>query len=247
MDRKIAVQLKNVTKSYGSFEAVKNISLDIYEGEIFGFLGVNGAGKTSTLRMLAGVLKPSSGSLSICGFDLDKEPIQAKQITGYIPDRPYLYTKLTGREFLYFICDLYNVPASKAEARIAELLGEYRLLDWQNELIESYSHGMRQRLATCAALVHDPKVLIVDEPMVGLDPHGAKFLKEAFKRYSKQGVTILLSTHTLHVAEEVADRMVIIDRGSIVTMGTLAEIRAGTGKEHGRLEDLFLELTATGD
>lgn len=241
------VRLDHVSKSYGSFQAVKDISLEIRPGEIFGFLGVNGAGKTTTLRMLAGVLKPTSGTISIGGYDIATHSIEAKQITGYIPDRPYLYNKLTGREFLYFVADLYNVPIKEADARIDTLLGEYRLLEWQDELIESYSHGMKQRLATCAGLIHGPKVLIVDEPMVGLDPHGAKFLKEAFKRYASEGVSILLSTHSLNVAEEVADRLVIIDKGTIIAMGTLDEIRAASGSEHERLESLFLRLTGTGD
>lgn len=241
------VRLEHVSKRYGSFQAVNDISLEIRRGEIFGFLGVNGAGKTTTLRMLAGVLKATSGTLEIGGFNIATHPIEAKQITGYIPDRPYLYNKLTGREFLYFVADLYNVPTDEAEQRIDSLLDEYRLNDWQDELIDSYSHGMKQRLATCAGLIHKPKVLIVDEPMVGLDPHGAKFLKEAFKRYAQEGVSILLSTHSLNVAEEVADRLVIIDKGSIITTGTLAEIRAFGGSEHEELESLFLRLTANGD
>lgn len=241
------VSLDRVCKQYGSFHAVNNISLEIKKGEIFGFLGVNGAGKTTTLRMLAGVLKPTSGTILLGGYNIATHPIEAKQITGYIPDRPYLYNKLTGREFLYFVADLYNVPAAEAETRINTLLGEYRLLDWQDELIESYSHGMKQRLATCAGLIHNPQILIVDEPMVGLDPHGAKFLKEAFKRYAREGVSILLSTHSLHVAEEVADRMVIIDKGSIIAMGTLDEIRHASGSSDERLESLFLRLTQTGD
>jgi ABC-2 type transport system ATP-binding protein len=156
-----------------------------------------------------------------------------------------LYPKLTGREFLYFICDIYRIPAKQADRRIDEVLEEYTLVDWQDELIESYSHGMKQRLATCAALVHDPKVLIVDEPMVGLDPHGAKNLKEAFKRYARQGITIFLSTHSLNVAEELADNLAIIQKGSILTTGTLSDIRALTGKQDEGLEHMFLELTST--
>lgn len=241
------VILDSVTKQYGAFTAVNNLSLKIAPGEIFGFLGVNGAGKTTTLRMLAGVLRPTSGHISIGGHDLAIDPIPAKQITGYIPDRPYLYNKLTGKEFLSFVADLYNVPVAEAEDRIESLLDEYRLIDWKNELIESYSHGMKQRLATCAGLVHHPKVLIVDEPMVGLDPHGAKFLKDAFRRYAKAGMAILLSTHSLHVAEEVADRLVIIDKGAIITQGTLKEIQAFAGSHDERLESLFLRLTGTGD
>lgn len=238
------ITLSNLTKRYGSFTAVNNISLEIPAGGIFAFLGVNGAGKTTTIRMMTGILRPTSGSIMLGGFDLLRDPLKAKAITGYIPDRPNLYPKLTGREFLYFICDIYRVPAPQAERRIDEVLEEYSLRDWQDDLIESYSHGMKQRLATCAALVHNPRVLIVDEPMVGLDPHGAKHLKQAFKRYAQQGITIFLSTHSLNVAEELADNLAIIQKGTILTTGTLADIRTLTGKHDDGLEDLFLELTA---
>jgi ABC-2 type transport system ATP-binding protein len=238
------ITIKNLTKSYGSFVAVNNISLEVPAGGIFAFLGVNGAGKTTTIKMLTGILKPSAGAIYIGGFDLRKESLQAKAITGYVPDRPNLYPKLTGREFLYFICDLYRLSGKTADIRIDQVLDEYTLTQWQDELIESYSHGMKQRLATCAALVHDPKVLIVDEPMVGLDPHGARNLKEAMKRYAKNGTTIFLSTHSLNVAEELADNLAIIHQGSILTAGTLGDIRQLTGKHEEGLEMMFLELTA---
>jgi ABC-2 type transport system ATP-binding protein len=238
------ITLKNLSKSYGSFKAVNDISLHVPSGGIFAFLGVNGAGKTTTIKMITGILKPSLGSIYLGGYDLGAEPLQAKAITGYIPDRPNLYPKLTGREFLNFMCDLYRVPAKQAERRIDEVLEEYTLTQWQDELIESYSHGMKQRIATCGALVHDPRVLIVDEPMVGLDPHGARNLKDAFKRYAKSGVTIFLSTHSLNVAEELADNLAIIHKGSILTTGTLEDIRALTGKHDEGLEDMFLELTS---
>jgi len=238
------ITLTNLTKSYGAFTAVNNISLRVPTGGIFAFLGVNGAGKTTTIRMITGILRPTSGSIYLGGYDLLAEPLQAKAITGYIPDRPNLYPKLTGREFLNFICDLYRIDGKRAEKRIDEVLDEYTLTEWQDELIESYSHGMKQRLATCAALVHDPRVLIVDEPMVGLDPHGARNLKEAFKRYSRAGVTIFLSTHSLNVAEELADNLAIIHKGSILTTGTLDDIRALTGKQDEGLEHMFLELTS---
>lgn len=237
------LEISNLCKSYGKFHAVKDISLTVNKGEVFGVLGINGAGKTTTLKMISGVLKPTSGSIFINGIDLINNPLPAKQITGYIPDRPYLYNKLTGREFLYFVSDLYNVPSVKAEFQIDKLLGEYKLKDRQYELIESYSHGMKQRLATCAGLIHEPLLLIIDEPMVGLDPHGAKFLKESFKKYAANGMAILLSTHSLHVAEEVADRLVIIDKGSIIAVGTLDEIRFQTGNSNQGLEELFLRLT----
>ena len=238
------IEIHNLTKRYGTFCAVNNLSLEVRAGEIFGFLGVNGAGKTTTLKMLSGVLQPSSGSISICGFDMDREPLKAKSVTGYIPDRPYLYNKLTGREFLLFVADLYQVPLADADGRIAQLLEDYSLLSWQDELIETYSYGMKQRLATCAALIHHPRVLIIDEPMVGLDPHGARTLKQALRAYAKDGMAVLLSTHSLHVAEEVSDRLAIIHQGSLIATGTLADIRAHVGSTDQRLEDIFLELTS---
>ncbi|RIL05758.1 MAG: ABC transporter [Proteobacteria bacterium] len=238
------IEIDKLTKRYGQFCAVNGLTLSIRPGEIFGFLGVNGAGKTTTLRMLAGVLTPTSGSIRICGLDLAEQPEMAKAMTGYIPDRPYIYAKLSGREFLYFVADLYNVSSAEAEERIESLLAEYQLNEWQDELVESYSHGMKQRLATCAALVHKPKVLIVDEPMVGLDPHGAKMLKEALKRYALQGMSILLSTHSLNVAEEVSDRLAIIHRGTVITTGTLQEIKHQSGNIEYDLEEIFLELTS---
>lgn len=238
------IELINVSKKYGDISAVDNLSLSVGSGEIFGFLGINGAGKSTTLRMLAGVLKPSSGTIKLSGLDISLEPEKAKAITGYIPDRPYLYAKLTGREFLYFVGDLYNVKFSEADKRIDELLEEYTLTEQQNELIESYSHGMRQRLATCAALIHKPKILIVDEPLVGLDPHGARLLKSRFKTYAAEGMCILLSTHSLDLAEEVSSRLAIIHKGKLVTLGTLAQIRETTGGLEDGLEEIFLELTS---
>lgn len=237
------ITLRNLSKKYGSFTAVNDISLEVPAGGIFAFLGVNGAGKTTTIKMITGILRPSSGSIYIGGFDLVREPMQAKSILGYIPDRPNIYSKLTGREFLYFICDLYRVGGKLAEKRIDEVLEEYSLTPWQEELVENYSHGMKQRLATCAALVHDPRILIVDEPMVGLDPHGARHLKEALKRYAQRGMTVFLSTHSLHVAEELANNIAIIDHGSILMTGTLEELRALTGHHNENLEQMFLELT----
>jgi ABC-2 type transport system ATP-binding protein len=241
------ITLTNLTKTYGSFTAVDSLSLKVEPGEILAFLGVNGAGKTTTIKMLVGILAPTSGMVEIDGFKMHEEPEKAKAITGYIPDRPYLYNKLTGREFLNFVSDLYQVDSKVAEERIDKLFNEYGLSTWQNELIENYSHGMKQRLATCGALVHQPRVLVVDEPMVGLDPHGAKLLKERFKNYAASGMSIFLSTHSLNVAEEVAHRIAIISHGKMITMGTLADIRALTGKKDDNLEQMFLELTSSWD
>jgi ABC-2 type transport system ATP-binding protein len=238
------IELLNVSKSYGSFKAVKDLSLNVPPGSIFAFLGMNGAGKTTTIKMLTGILGPSSGVIRLGGFNVQTDALEAKKILGYVPDRPHVYPKLSGREFLYFICDLYKVPPRAADRRIDEVLEEYSLTPWQDALIESYSHGMKQRIALCAALVHDPRVLIVDEPMVGLDPHGARDLKNAFKRYAQSGMTVFLSTHSLNVAEELADTMAIIHNGSLLATGTLADIRTTSGAAADDLEDIFLELTA---
>jgi ABC-2 type transport system ATP-binding protein len=237
------IELENVSKTYGSFKAVNDLSLCVPQGSIFAFLGMNGAGKTTTIKMLTGILTPTSGSVRLGGFDLKTNALDAKKVLGYVPDRPHVYTKLTGREFLYFMCDLYKVAAKQAERRIDEVLEEYSLTQWQDALIESYSHGMKQRIALCGALVHDPQILIVDEPMVGLDPHGAKALKNAFRRYARSGMTVFLSTHSLNVAEELADNMAIIHKGSLIATGSLSDIRNTAGAAAEDLEDIFLELT----
>lgn len=238
------IELKGVSRRFGSFLAVNDLNISVHPGEIFAFLGVNGAGKTTTLRMMAGILEPTEGEIRIAGFDIGQEAIQAKMATGYIPDRPYLYGKLSGREMLLFAADLYRVPRADAEKRIGELLENYGLSDWQNELIDSYSHGMKQRLAACVALVHKPKVLIIDEPMVGLDPHGARLFKKMIRSYADQGMTVFLSTHSLNVAEETADRFGIINKGSLIALGTLDDIRAAAGQQVEQdLEQLFIELT----
>lgn len=237
------IEIEHLSKLYGKFCAVNDVSLEVKSGEIFGFLGVNGAGKTTTLRMLTGVLRPTSGVIRLGGFDMAKEPEKAKTITGFIPDRPYLYNKLTGREYLYFVADLHEVDPKNLDAKVDALLKQYGLLDWQDELIEGFSHGMKQRLAMCAALVHEPKILIVDEPMVGLDPHGAKLLKTSFREYASSGMAILLSTHSLNVAEELCDRLAIIHKGSVLAVGTLEDMRARAGGANQRLEEIFLQLT----
>ena len=234
----------NVRKNYGPLVAVHDISLQIPSGSIFAFLGINGAGKTTTIRMMTGILRPTSGSITIGGYDISTHPLEAKQIIGYVPDRPYIYPKLSGREFLYFICDLYKVEPSQADTQIDQVLEEYSLTPCQDSLIESYSHGMKQRIAMCAAMVHRPQVLVVDEPMVGLDPRGAHDFKESLKRYAHAGVTVFLSTHSLNVAQELADHMAIIHRGSILTSGTFDEIQRTTGVQTTDLEEMFLELTA---
>lgn len=239
------IELKNVTRRYGNLLAVNGLNISVGPGEIFGFLGVNGAGKTTTLRMMAGILEPSAGEITLAGFNLRDEPLQAKMATGYIPDRPFLYGKLSGREMLLFGSNLYRVPRSAAEERVDELLQVYELADWQHELIDGYSHGMKQRLAVCLALVHNPKVLIIDEPMVGLDPYGSRLFKRMLRSYAERGMTIFLSTHSLNVAEEVADRFAIVNKGGLIAQGTLDEIREAAGqREEQDLENLFIELTS---
>jgi ABC-2 type transport system ATP-binding protein len=237
------IEILNVSKTYGSFKAVNDLSINVPPGSIFAFLGMNGAGKTTTIKMMTGILAPTSGTIRLGGFNMQREALEAKRLLGYVPDRPHVYPKLTGREFLYFICDLYRVAPTHADRRIDQVLEEYSLTAWQDALIESYSHGMKQRIAMCAALVHDPQILIVDEPMVGLDPHGARDLKNAFKRYARSGMTVFLSTHSLNVAEELADNIAIIHKGTLLTTGTLNQIRDTTGAVADDLEEIFLELT----
>jgi len=238
------IQLKNLTRKYGNFFAVKNLNLNVKRGEVFGFIGPNGAGKTTTIKMLGGIIPPTSGSISICGIDLLKNPEEAKRRTGFIPDRPYLYEKLTGMEFLRFIADLYNVPDALFLKKAEELLAMFFLTDWSFELIESYSHGMKQRLIMAAALLHDPELFIVDEPLVGLDPAGIKMIRELFKNLAKNNKSIFMSTHTLKVAEDICDRIGIINRGHLIAAGTFEELRCLAKTERKDLEDVFFKLTS---
>jgi ABC-2 type transport system ATP-binding protein len=238
------VRLKKLTKRFGNFTAVDGIELEIEKGKIFAFLGANGAGKTTTIRMMTGVLEPTAGTVEIGGYDIMKNPIEAKFLMGVIPDRPYLYGKLTGREFLQFMADLYRVPHSEARARIDELLETFGLAQWQDDLIDGYSHGMKQRLLMCAAEVHKPPLLVVDEPMIGLDPRGAKLLKDTFRAKADAGLTIFMSTHSLSVAEEVADKLAIIQRGKIIASGTLEDLYAQAKSDSPDLEQVFLHITS---
>ena len=241
------IQLINLTKTFGAFTAVDDVSIEIEPGTIFAFLGTNGAGKTTTIRMMTGVLQPTAGTAVIGGYDIQKNPIEAKFLMGIIPDRPYLYGKLTGREFLLFMADLYKVKGKDAVTRIDELLELYGLREWQYDLIDSYSHGMKQRLLMCASQVHKPPVLVIDEPMVGLDPRGAKLLKDSLRKYAADGLTIFMSTHSLSVAEEIADKLAIIQRGKIVAMGTLDELYARAKSDASDLEKVFLHIIAEGE
>ncbi len=237
------IELINLTKRYKGLRAVDSISLKVREGIVFGFLGPNGAGKTTTLRMMAGILQPSEGKIIINNMDIKENPEGIKRITGFIPDRPFIYEKLTGLEFLRFIVGLYGLKGvMDLEKRIMELLETFELSHWCDELVESYSHGMKQRLVMCSALLHDPKVLIVDEPMVGLDPRGARLVKDIFKNEAKKGKTLFVSTHSLDIAQEICDEVAIIQTGRITAMGTPDELKTKAGVD-GNLENVFLKLT----
>lgn len=235
--------LEGVRKHYGSFQAVKGIDLAVHRGEIFGFLGPNGAGKTTTIRMIAGVLRPTAGRILVGGDDLQRAPEDAKARIGYIPDRPYLYEKLSGGEFLRFVAGLWGRDGDAVEARADRLLELFQLTDWKNELIESYSHGMRQKLLISSALIHQPEIIVVDEPMVGLDPRSAKLLKDLFRTFAEHGGTVFLSTHTLEVAEALCDRIAIINEGEIIALGTMDELRAQADAGGAHLEEIFLKVT----
>src|SRR5262245_25011687 len=237
------IAIHDLVKRYGTFTAVNGVSLEVASGEIHGFLGPNGAGKTTTIRMVAGLLKPTSGRIVVNGHDLAAEPERAKASLGFIPDRPFLYEKLTAGEFLRFHGGLYGLDGAAVGERVHEMLELFELARWENELVESFSHGMKQRLVMCAAFLHRPQAVLVDEPMVGLDPRGARLIKDVFRRMSARGVAILMSTHTLEVAQEMCDRISIILQGKIIARGTVAEVRAMTGNPDDQLTSVFLKLT----
>lgn len=238
------IRVEHLEKKYGRFQALHPLDLEVRDGEVFGFLGPNGAGKTTTIRLLAGILPPSSGRVFIDGIDIALDPTGARSRVGYIPDRPYLYEKLTGWEFLEFVGGVYGLSTARVHAAGEALLDSHGLLSFADHLVEGYSHGMKQRLVLSATLLHEPHVLIVDEPMVGLDPRGARQIKDVFRRMAGEGRTVFLSTHTLDVAEEVCDRIGIIHKGRLVALGTMAELRSGAAAGDADLEDVFLRVIA---
>jgi ABC-2 type transport system ATP-binding protein len=237
------IQARGLVKRYGAFTAVAGLSLSVEPGQIHGFLGPNGAGKTTTIRMIAGLLRPTEGRIEIAGHDLARSPEAAKAALGFIPDRPFIYEKLTAREFLRFHGGLYGLDGSHVDDRAAEMLALFELSDWANELVESFSHGMKQRLVMCAAFLHRPSAVLVDEPMVGLDPRGARLIKQVFRRMAEKGVGILMSTHTLEVAEEMCDHISIVLGGVIIAEGSVAQVRDQAGGGDERLTSVFLKLT----
>ena len=239
------IVVDNLVKQYGAFTAVNGVSLDVKPGEIHGFLGPNGAGKTTTLRIIAGLLKPTSGRVLVNGHDVAAAPALAKASLGFIPDRPFIYEKLTAGEFLRFHAGLYGLDGDGVTERIHEMLDLFELRRWEDELVESFSHGMKQRLVMCAAFLHRPTAVAVDEPMVGLDPRGARLIKDVFRRMSERGVAILMSTHTLEVAQEMCQRLTIILKGKIIAQGTVDQVRqlAGGGGADDHLTSVFLRLT----
>jgi ABC-2 type transport system ATP-binding protein len=241
------IQFDKVSRSYGNKVAVDELSLSIPAGELFAFLGPNGAGKTTTIKMLVGLLRPGAGSVSVCGHDLTSETRQATRYLGYVPDRTFLYDKLSGREFLEFVAEMRGLDSSRKADAVAEQSEQFALTEFLDDLAETYSHGMRQRLVFASSLLHDPSVLVVDEPMVGLDPKSVRMVKDLMRARAEAGTTVFMSTHTLAVAEEIASRIGIIDRGRLLFLGTLDELQRELSLSHTSLEQLFLQLTTDGN
>ncbi len=241
------IVLDHVIKRYGEHVAVNDVTLNVKAGEIFGFLGPNGAGKTSTIKMMMGLMKPTSGTISIGGHDIRKDPVAAKKVTGYIPDRPILYEKLTAWEYMKFIAGLYDIDKKDLEERGEKFLGIFSLKEWKHELIENFSHGMKQRLNLSAVFMRNPRVLILDEPLIGLDPRGARLIKEILHASRRNGMCIFMSTHILEIAEQMCDRLAIINKGNIISAGTAEEIRNQAHSSESDLEQVFLHLTGGED
>jgi ABC-2 type transport system ATP-binding protein len=237
------IQVSGLTKRFGKLVAVRDVTFEVGPGQVFGFLGPNGAGKTTTIRMLTGLVRPTSGIAQVAGFDVAAEPREVKRRVGYLAETPYLYPKLTGREFLAFMGGLYQVPAAIAGQRATRLMSLFELSDKADELVETYSHGMRQKLALAGALLHEPPVLFLDEPTSGLDPRSARLVKDLLVGLVGRGHTVFLSTHVLEIAEQLCHRVGIINHGQVIATGTLEELRQHSQQEAKSLEDIFLQLT----
>ncbi|PKN51986.1 MAG: ABC transporter [Deltaproteobacteria bacterium HGW-Deltaproteobacteria-13] len=236
------IKLEELTKDYGTTLAVNKLSLNVGAGEIYGFIGPNGAGKTTTIRLMGGILAPTSGKIIIGGYDMAKNSVEGKKMIGFVPDRPFLYEKLTGMEFMRFSADLYGVPRDIFEKKARELLQQFALWDWADELIEAYSHGMKQRLIIATALLHDPRILIIDEPMVGLDPAAVYMVKDILKELASRQTTIFISTHTLSIAEDLCHRIGLIHKGTLLAQGSLDELKHIAKLGEARLEEVFLTI-----
>jgi ABC-2 type transport system ATP-binding protein len=241
------LRFDNVTRTYGSRVAVDHLSLTLERGELFALLGHNGAGKTTTIKMLVGLLKPSSGTIHVGPYDVTHNPREVSRLVGYVPDLPFLYDKLSGREFLRFVADMYGMPEAAAREAVEREAERFQLKDFLDQLTESFSHGMRQRTVFAAAMIHQPDVLVVDEPMVGLDPHSIRLVKDLLKSYSESGKVVLMSTHTLTVAEEIADRVGVMKSGKIVFEGRVEELRSSIPNAGQSLESLYIALMGDGE
>ncbi len=241
-----AILLSGLTKSYGQTVAVRDLSLEVARGELFAFLGPNGAGKTTTIKVIVGLLRADTGQVTVSGHRIATNGLAAKAQLAYVPDQPFLYEKLTGREFLYFVAEMYGIAGERRDRVLATLTRRLDLGEFLDQLTESYSHGMKQRVVLAAALLHDPTVLVIDEPMVGLDPRAIRTVKNLFVEHTRNGGTVFMSTHTLDIAEAVADRIGIINRGELIAIGTLDELRAQARRHHS-LEEIFLQLTEVDD
>jgi len=235
--------LKNLTKTYGETQAVSHLNLKVEPGELFGFIGPNGAGKTTTIKLIVGLLRPTEGTVSLDGLDVQRDPERVKAMIGYIPDTPFLYDSLTGREFLRFVGGLFRVEEKKAREKMEELMDLFEMRDWIDSRISDYSHGMRQKTIIASALLHDPKVLLVDEPMVGLDPKSSRIVKGIFLEMTQKGKIVFLSTHTLSLAEEITTRVGMINSGKLVALGSVGELKERAGLQKGTLEEAFFRLT----
>ncbi len=238
----VMIKIENLGKKFGELWAVRDLNLEVRKSEIFAFLGPNGAGKTTTLKLITGLLRPTTGRIEIAGYDIQTQPLQVKKLLAYIPDEPYLYEKLTGREFLNFVAELYAIPESERDDKIQEFIEYFEMSSYIDDLIQGYSHGMKQRLIFSSAFIHNPQILVIDEPLVGLDPASARKVKHLLREKAVQGLTVFVSTHTLSFAEEIAHRIGIIDNGNLVAVGDLNELKTKSGVE-GKLEEVFLKIT----